>query len=79
MVGPTEGPTKTVHFGQSNVVLILIWIYGSLEQIAHEKRLRLVNKAENLSMPFRSQDWLRKRQSVFESSDLGDLDGLVLD
>ena len=39
MVGPTEGPTKTVHFGQSNVVLIWIWIYGSLVQIVQEKTL----------------------------------------
>ena len=67
MVGPTEGPAKTVHFGQSNVVLSWIWIYSSLEQIAQEKRLRLVNKPENLSLPFRSQDWLRKRQSVLRA------------
>ena len=67
MVGPTEGPTKTVHFGQSNVVLIWIWIDGSLKQIAHERRLRLVNRPKNLSLPFRSQDWLRKRQSVLRA------------
>ena len=54
MVGSTEGETKTVHFGQSNVVLIWIWMYGSLEQIAQEKRLR-------------SQDWVRKRQSVLRA------------
>ena len=67
MVGPTEVPTKTVHFGQSNVVLSWIWIYSSLEQIAQEKRLRPIGKPENLSLPFRSQDWLRKRQSVLRA------------
>ena len=67
MVGPTEGLTKTVHFGQSNVVLIWIWIYGSLVQIAQEKRLKLVYKPEDLSLQFRSQDWLRKRQSVLRA------------
>ena len=58
MVGPTEGPTKTVHFGQNNVVLSWIWIYSSLEQIAQEKRLRPIGKPENLSLPFRSKDLL---------------------
>ena len=67
MVGSTEVPTKTVHFGQSNVVLIWIWIYGSLVQIAQEKRLKLVYKPEDLSLQFRSQDWLRKRQSVLRA------------
>ena len=67
MVGPTEGPAKTVHFGQSNVVLSWIWMYSSLEQIAQEKRLRPIGKPENLSLPFRSQDWLRKRQSVLRA------------
>ena len=53
MVGPTEGETRTVYFRQSNVVLISILLYRSLEQIDQEKRLRSVDKPENLSLQFR--------------------------